>query len=127
MTQSFVECLAGLLQELTHTDIIDTKTQGKSIDKHTHRICNLQVRASTADGTEIDLTIVGIPRYHVGRCSKEQMGGCHLMLTTEGCSLVVVRLTDCLADEALLPCFWQISRNLTGTLTGRQLLSKELL
>ena len=74
MTQSLVEGLTGFLQELADRDIIDVQSQSQGIDKHTHRVSNLQVRTTAADGTKIHLAVVGVARHYVSSSSQEQMG-----------------------------------------------------
>ena len=51
----------------------------------------------------------------------------YLLSATEGCRFFEIRRTDSLADKALFIRFGQVGRNLTTTLTGLQLLGKELL
>ena len=72
--QGLIEGLTGLLQELTDCDIIDVQSQCQGVDKHTHCIGNLQIRATAADRTKINLAVVGVARHYVSSSSQEQMG-----------------------------------------------------
>ena len=60
MTQGLIKCLTGLFQVLADANIIDIESQSERVNKHTNRIGNLQIRTTTADGTEIYLAIIGI-------------------------------------------------------------------
>ena len=115
------------MQVVGHRHVVDLQAEGKGVDKHTHRIRNLQVRAPAADGREIDLTVVGITRDDVTRGSEEKMGRRDILLTAEGSSTIHFGRTDGLADKALLVALGQVGRNLTAALTSLQFLCKELL
>ena len=60
MTQCLVKGVAGGLEEVAHSHVIDTHAQCKRIDKHAHRVGYLEIAAATAHGAQIHITIVGI-------------------------------------------------------------------
>ena len=70
MAQCLVECVADLMQIICHRHVVDLQTESKGVHEHTYRIGNLEVRTSITDGTEINLTIVGVARDDVGHSSE---------------------------------------------------------
>ena len=127
MAKRLVKCVARIFQELFNRHIINVHAQGERIDKHTHRVGNLEVAAAAADGTQINVTVIGIARDDISRSTQEQVGWCNLLTTAEGCGTFQIYRTYSLANETLLIGFGQVGRNLAGTLTGLQFLGKELL
>ena len=71
VAQGLVDVFTGLSQEVAHGDVADVDAEGQSVDEHTYGLGNLQVRATTADGAEIDLTVVGVTRDDIA-CSGQQ-------------------------------------------------------
>ena len=127
MAQRLVESLTHLFQVFAHRHIVNLQSEGEGVDEHTHRVGNLQIRTSAADGAEIHLAVIGVTRDDIARGCEEEVSWCDLLLTAESGSLVVIRRADSLADKALLVCLGQIGRNLTRTFAGLQLLGEELL
>ena len=130
MSQCLIEGFAGLLQELTDAHVADVQAQCQCVDKHTHRIGNLQVRTATAHRTEIDVAVVHVTRDDVRRSSKEQVCRGNLLTAAEGRQgrgTITAYRTDGLAYVALFGSLRQVGRYLTRTLAGLQFLGKELL
>ena len=127
MAQRLVESLAGLVEELADGDIVDLQSECEGIDKHTHRVGNLQVGASAAHRTKINLAVVGVARYDVGRGSEEKVCRSNFLLAAECAGLLEIGWADSFADKSLLFGLGQIGRNLAGSFAGLQLLGKELL
>ena len=127
MAQRLVEGLAHLFQVFAHRHIADVQTEGERVDEHTHRIGNLQIRASAADGAEIHFAVVGVTRDDIARGSEEEVSRCNFLLTAEGGSLDIIGRADSLADKALLVSLGQVGRNLARAFTSLQFLGEELL
>ena len=127
MAQRFVEGVAYLFQIFSHRHVVNLQAKRKGVDKHTHRIGNLQIRTAAANRREIHLAVVGIARDDVTRCSKIKVSWRDFLLTAEGRSFVQIRWAHSLADKALLVALGQVGRNLARPFAGLQFFCKELL
>ena len=127
VAQRLVEGLAGLPQERADGGVVDVESEGEGVDKHTHRVGNLQVRATAAHRAEIYFAIVRIARDDVAHSSQIQVCRCDVMLSAEGSGFVEVSRADGFANKALTISLGQVGRYLAGTLAGLQFLGKELL
>ena len=58
--QRLVKGVAGMLQEPVHGHVVDAHAQGERVDKHAHRVGNLEVAATAAHGAQIDIAVVGV-------------------------------------------------------------------
>ena len=59
MTQCLVEVLAGLVEELHHTLLLNESAQRQRVYKHTHGVADTQVGTSVTDGCDAQLLVVG--------------------------------------------------------------------
>ena len=88
VTQRLVEGVAHLTQIFANSHIVNLQAKGKGVDKHSHRIGNLQVRASAANRREINFSVVGIARDNITGSSKIKVCRSNLLLTAESRSLI---------------------------------------
>ena len=130
MAQRLIEGVTDLMQIVGHRHIVNLQTESEGVDEHTHCVGNLQVRASAADGTEVDLAVVGVARDDIAGGSEEEVGGGDVVLAAEcgeGSDSVAAYGTESLADKALSVGLGKVGGNLAGSFAGLQLLGKELL
>ena len=127
VAQRLVEGVACLTQESSHGHVVDGQSQRQGVDKHAHRVADLEVGPAATDCAEIHIAVVGVTCHDIGCCCQEQVGRCDLLLAAEGCHTIMVDGTDNLADKALFGALGQVGGNLAGSLTCLQLLGKELL
>ena len=125
MAECLAEHLGSLPQVILDADIVDAHAKSERVDKHSHRVGNPQVASAAAHRTEIHLTVVCIARHHIGRRGQEEMRWCNLVLPAESAGFVEVSLAHGLANESLLIAVLKVGGNLTGSLTGLQLLGEE--
>ena len=117
---------AGCLQKVFHGNIIDRKSQCQRIDKHTDSLTHFQVTSSTADRTQIDIPIIGIPGNDIRHCRIEQMSRSNIMAPAETGHFLVIDRTTSLPYPAFLIGFLKVCRNLTGSFVCLELFGKEL-
>ena len=112
VAQRLVEGVADLMEVFTHRHIVNLQAKSQCVDKHAHRVGNLQVRAAAADGADIYLAVVGVARDHITGGGEIQMGRRDVVLSAENGGFVEVGGTECLANKSLLVGLGQVGRNL---------------